>query len=239
MNAALLAHQVLPGGYHLLRLHAPALASAARPGNHIEISAGAIRRVFIMRADAQAGWVELLGPAGTEPLVDIDQVLSVTAPQGQSFVVHAERSRPLLLGSGQGMAPLIFLVDHLRNHPVFKPLVILASEDAFPFTPRPSRFLVPGMPHGVIATPPLLDDWGVPARLVSARGHPGYYEGDIITLARLWLQALTAAQREEVELFTSGPLAFQFELQTLAREHGLPCQAVEWIDEASPQLMGV
>jgi dihydroorotate dehydrogenase electron transfer subunit len=32
----------------------------------------------------------------------------------------------------------------------------------FPFDPQPSQIIVDGLPDGVIAAMPLLDDWGIP-----------------------------------------------------------------------------
>ena len=59
----------------------------------------------------------------------------------------------------------------------------MGSEIPFPFRARPSTLLVPGMPAGVIACMPLLEDWGVPSRLASLAGFPGCYEGYVTALA--------------------------------------------------------
>ncbi|MEW5754894.1 MAG: dihydroorotate dehydrogenase electron transfer subunit [Pseudomonadota bacterium] len=205
-EAALLARAPLPGRTELWRLHAPEIAKAARPGHYIEVEVAASERLFVMRADAPAGWIELLRPVtNSDAPLTVGRSLAIRGPLGSEFVVHPERPRPLLLGHGLGMAPMIFLASALRGLPVFKPLALLSTDDAFPFTPRPSRIIVPGVPHGVIAAPPLLDDWGVPARLINAHGAPGCHEGDLIALARHWLHALSPAQRGEVEIFVCAP----------------------------------
>jgi len=41
---------------------------------------------------------------------------------------------------------------------------------------RPSTIVLPGMPDGVIACMPLLDDWGVPSRLATLAGFPGCFD---------------------------------------------------------------
>jgi len=100
----------------------------------------------------------------------------------------------------------------------------MGSEVPFPFTPRPSRFLLPGMPDAVIAGMPLLEDWDVPSRLASLQGYPGCFEGYITGLARHWLDALSAAERNEVSVFACGPHPMLAATAALADEYDLPCQ---------------
>lgn len=228
-EAALLACAPLPGHFTLLRLHAPAIAAAARPGHQVEMcspGSSVALRLFILRADARAGWIELLRPVTNSdaPLI-VGRSLAIRGPLGSEFVLHPERPRPLLLGHDLGMAPMIFLASESRGLPVFKPLVLLSTDDAFPFTPRPSRIIVPGMPPGVIAAPPLLDDWGVPARLINAHGAPGCHEGGLIELARHWLHALPPAQRGEVEIFACAPPTLLAEIRAWALEQRLAWQS--------------
>jgi len=83
---------------------------------------------------------------------------------------------------------------------------------------------VPGMPDGVIACMPLLDDWGVPSRLTSGAGFPGCFEGFVTDLERIWLSQLDPAVRMEVEVFACGPTPMLRAVAALAREFGLPCQ---------------
>ena len=104
------------------------------------------------------------------------------------------------------------------------PLAILGSEVPFPFQARPSQILVPGIPAGVIAAMPLLDDWGVPSRLASLQGYPGCFEGYVTELARVWLASLDAAALAEVEVFACGPHPMLEAVAALARGLGLPCQ---------------
>ena len=71
---------------------------------------------------------------------------------------------------------MVFLAERLREDTAtrdWKPLVLMGSEIPFPFRARPSTILVPGMPEGVIACMPLLDEWGVPSRLASLAGYRG------------------------------------------------------------------
>jgi dihydroorotate dehydrogenase electron transfer subunit len=81
-----------------------------------------------------------------------------------------------------------------------------------------------GLPPGVIAAMPLLDDWGVPNRLASLQGYPGCFQGYVTDLARHWLGALDERARAEVEVFACGPHPMLEAVAALARELDLPCQ---------------
>src|ERR1700722_18226857 len=60
-----------------------------------------------------------------------------------------------------------------------RPLVLLGSDTSFPFRPRPSVIIVPGIPTGVIACMPLLEEWGIASRLASTLDLPGCFEGAV------------------------------------------------------------
>jgi dihydroorotate dehydrogenase electron transfer subunit len=190
------------------------------------------RPLSIMRVDREAGWIELLYKIHGQGLVHLatrrtGDVVNLMGPIGQGFRPDPSRPRPLLIGGGVGIPPMVFLADVLRERAAegFRPLAILGSELPFPFRARPSTIMVPGMPDGVIACMPLLDDWGVPSRLTSRAGYPGCHDGYVTDLARLWLRQHDAASLAEVEIFTCGPTPMLQAVTALAREFGLPCQA--------------
>jgi dihydroorotate dehydrogenase electron transfer subunit len=183
-----------------------------------------------MRADAKAGWIELLYRAfGTGTRLLSAQTagtrLSVLGPIGRPFTPHRERPRALLIGGGVGIPPMIFLVEEMRrSKDGYAPLVLMGSEVPFPFTTRPSQILVPGVPEGTIAAMPLMDDWGIPSRLASLQGYPGCFQGYVTELARRWLDGLSAAERSEIEIFACGPHPMLEATARLARDYDLPCQ---------------
>jgi dihydroorotate dehydrogenase electron transfer subunit len=232
-EAEILTHQAYPGDQYVLRVQAPACAAKALPGSFAHLQCDpllAMRRpLSIMRVDSKQGWVEFLYKAvgeGTRLLArrQPGETLSLLGPIGAPFQVHPERPRPLLLGGGVGIPPMVFLADSLRGHGAWQPFVVMGSEVPFPFQARPSQFLVPGLPEGVIAAMPLLEDWGIPSRLASLQGYPGVFEGYVTDLARAWLQGLTEAERGEVEVFSCGPHPMLEAVARLAREFDLPCQ---------------
>jgi dihydroorotate dehydrogenase electron transfer subunit len=232
-EAKILAHQAYAGDQYVLRVQAPACAAKALPGSFAHLQCDpllAMRRpLSIMRVDRQQGWVEFLYKAvgeGTRLLArrQPGETLSLLGPIGVPFQVHPERPRPLLLGGGVGIPPMVFLADTLRVDAHYQPFVVMGSEVPFPFQARPSKFLVPALPEGVIAAMPLLEDWGIPSRLASLQGYPGVFEGYVTDLARAWLLGLSEAERGEVEVFSCGPHPMLEAVARLAREFDLPCQ---------------
>ena len=232
-DADILLHDSYPGDQYVLRVQAPKCAAHAVPGSFVHVQCGPelpMRRpLSIMRAHAIAGWVEFLYKdvgIGTHELSrrTVGEIISLIGPVGTGFKPDPERPRTLLLGGGVGIPPMVFLADRLRKDSNWQPMVLMGSEAPFPFNAQPSRFIVPGMPEGVIAAMPLLEDWGVPGRLASQQDYPGCYQGYITGLARLWLDELNAEERNKVSLFACGPHPMLAATATLAREYDLPCQ---------------
>ncbi len=234
-DAPVLAHSHFEGEQHVLRLQSPRCAQRATPGSFVHLRCAAdlpMRRpLSIMRADPDAGWIELLykvvGP-GTRALsrAEPPQRLSVLGPIGQGFVLHPERARVLAIGGGVGIPPMVFLADRLRarTDAAWKPLVLMGSEVPFPFRVRPSTIMIPGIPDAAIGCMPLLDEWGVPSRLASLAGYAGCFDGYVTALARAWLAALPAAALAATEIFACGPTPMLAATARLAREFQLPCQ---------------
>jgi len=248
-DAEVLSQEAFPGDQYLMRLWSPECARQARPGQFVHLTcdpALPLRRpISLMRVNPRESWIEILFKAvgeGTRLLArrKPGDILSSIGPIGQPFQLHPERPRPLLIGGGVGMPPMIFLAEALRGGrgpapgqeprgaplvmPLVKPLVILGSEVPFPFPARPSQFILPGLPQGVIAAMPLLEDWGIPSRLASLQGYAGCFQGYVTDLARAWLQSLDAEALGEVEVFACGPHPMLAAVAALARDFDLPCQ---------------
>ncbi len=232
-DAVVLEHDSYPGDQFVLRVRSPECAAHALPGSFAHIrcapSLPMRRPLSIMRADPEQGTVDFLYKAlgtGTRALSERrpGESLSLIGPIGTPFRPDRDRPRTLLLGGGVGIPPMVFLADRLRRDGHWKPLVLMGSEVPFPFDARPSAIVIPGVPPGVIAAMPLLDDWGVASRLASLQGYPGCFEGYITGLARHWLEALDAAQRREVSVYACGPHPMLAATASLAAEYHLPCQ---------------
>jgi dihydroorotate dehydrogenase electron transfer subunit len=234
-DAAVISQESFPGRQFVLRLAAPETAARATAGSFVHVavdpSVPMRRPLSIMRVDRDAGWIELLYKIHGHGLVHLSSrragdVVNLLGPIGQGFTPSPARPRALLLGGGVGIPPMVFLAETLRDRADegFRPLAILGSELPFPFRARPSTIVVPGMPDGVIACMPLLDDWGVPSRLTSKAGFPGCHDGYVTDLARNWLARLDATARAEVEVFSCGPTPMLKAVAELAREFDVPCQ---------------
>jgi dihydroorotate dehydrogenase electron transfer subunit len=230
-DAVILSHEALAGDQHILRLQAPQCASSAQPGQFVHLTVHPLqplrRPISIMRVSPAQGWIELLYKvvgSGTEKLSarKTGETVSMLGPIGKPFA--PTRRRPLLIGGGVGMPPMIFLAEQLKNDKSVQPFVILGSEVPFPFTQRPSQIMVPGLPDAVIAAMPLLDDWGIASRLASLQGYPGCHEGYVTDLARAWLHTLDKEALQQVEIFSCGPHPMLEAVVRLAREFNLPVQ---------------
>jgi len=209
------------------------------------------RPLPILRADRSRGSIEVLYTVVGGGLELLSQQragarISTLGPIGRGFAAHAQRPRALLLGDGDGIPSMVFLSETLTStspestspnststnststgEPAdakWQPLVLMGSEIPFPFRTRPSTILVQGMPDGVIACMPLLEEWGIPSRLSSMADFPGCFDGCVTDLAAAWLGTLDAAALQEVEIFACGPTPMLKATAALARRFQVPCQ---------------
>ena len=234
-DAIVLSQTAHPGQQYVLRLQAPRCAARATAGcfAHVAVDpAIPMRRpLSIMRADPAEGWIELLYKIMGDGLKHLatreaGDTVNLLGPIGQGFKPDPAQPLVLLIGGGVGIPPMVYLAEVLRERADqgYRPFVIMGSEIPFPFRPRPSQLLVPGMPDGVIATMPLLEEWGIPARLTSKSGFAGCHDGYVTDLARLWLATLDATALAQVMVFACGPTPMLRAVAALAREFGVACQ---------------
>ena len=234
-DAKVISQEAWPDGQYVLRLAAPLCARHARPGSFAHVRCAEdlpMRRpLSIQRADADAGWIEILYKTVGKGLALLSRArpgesLSCLGPIGQGFTVHDERPRRLLIGGGVGIPPMIFLAEQLKDEPpgTPRPLVLMGSEIPFPFRPRPSTLMLPDLPGDVIAAMPLLEGWGVPSRLASRAGYPGCFPGYVTELAALWLASLDAPALAQVEIFACGPTPMLEACARVAQRFGVPAQ---------------
>jgi dihydroorotate dehydrogenase electron transfer subunit len=159
--------------------------------------------------------------------VPADTSIELRGPGGQPLRLHPSRPRLLLIGEGAGIGPTLFVaerVGELDTAP-WRPLVLLGSTGLpFPFRPRPSVIVVPGIPTGIIACMPLLEEWGIASRLASTLDLPGCFEGSAVALAEAWLTSLTSAELTEVEILPNGPATIVQQAVELAARFVVECQ---------------
>jgi len=229
-----LEHTAFAAQQFVIRIAAPKCAAHAQPGSFAHLTCHETipmrRPLSLMRAERQAGWVEILYKvegAGLQALslAKAGDTLSVLGPIGRGFAAHPERPRTLLLGGGVGIPPVVFLAERLQERTAaWQPLVLMGSEIPFPFALRPARVGAAGLPAASSACMPLLDDWGIASRLASGAGFPGCYAGFVTELADIWLKTLTPSELSEVEIFACGPPLMLAASANLARRYGVACQ---------------
>jgi dihydroorotate dehydrogenase electron transfer subunit len=234
-DAELLDVEAWPGEQYLMRLVAPRCAAKARPGSFVHVACDPSlpmrRPLSLMRADPGSGVIELLFKAVGEGMTLLakrrpGERISVLGPIGRPFAPSPGRRRPLLIGGGVGIPPMVFLAEVLAEgmREGLQPLVLMGSEIPFPFELAESELPVEGMPEGITAAMPLLESCGVASRLASGTGFAGCYPGFVTELARHWLRNLDEDGLRQVEMFACGPGAMLEAAAKLAREFRLPCQ---------------
>lgn len=233
-EAEVIAVSTFPGEQFVTRLSAPRCATHAVAGSFIHIQCDEAlpmrRPLSIMRADADAGWIDVLykiaGP-GLRALSGrtLGDRMSVIGPIGRGFSPNQERPRTLLIGGGVGIPPMIFLAETLQESSNdWQPLVLMGSEIPFPFESTASTIRSEWLPPEIVSTMPLLEEWQIPARLASLSDFSGVYRGYVTDLAREWLSRQEKQALAETEIFACGPTAMLKAVAAMAHEYKLPCQ---------------
>jgi dihydroorotate dehydrogenase electron transfer subunit len=233
-DAVVVAQQGFAGQQYVLRLLAPRCAAAATPGSFIHLTCGPglpMRRpLSILRADAHAGWIEVLYKVVGHGLAELalrrpGESLSCLGPIGRGFTVNAGRPRVLMIGGGIGIPPIVFLAESLATSKGdWRPLVLMGSELPFPFELAVSTASLPGIPAAATAVMAPLARIGVESRLASLSGFAGCHRGFVTELAECWIDSLNPVERAGVEIFSCGPGPMLHAVAALAKRCELPCQ---------------
>lgn len=227
------AHARYPGAQHVLGVHAPAIAAAARPGGFVHIDCGPewlLRRpMSIMGADRAGGEIELLFKEvghGTRNLARLERgdTVSLIGPVGNAFETVPGRPLHLLLGGGVGIPPIVFFAEALVGAGAPAPWVVAGSELPFPFETRVAAHELPGVAAHGLRELARLAERGVPNRLASGAGLPGAFPGLVTELAERILAALGPAERGRIALYACGPTPMLAACAELARRYRLPCR---------------
>lgn len=221
-----------PGEQFIMRIRAPKCAASAQPGNFVHITCDESlpmrRPLSIMRVGDD--WIEILYKIVGHGLRLLSKkksgdFVSVLGPIGQPFRPSPDRPNTLLIGGGVGIPPMVYIADWLRQDKgSWQPFAILGSEIPFPFDLKKSSLPVDGVADDVNSTMPLLESWGIPARLTSLQGYEGCHDGYVTDLAGQWLSTLSKDELGKVEIFACGPTPMLKAVADLAARYDLPCQ---------------
>ncbi len=227
-DGEILSRTEFPGEQYVMRIRAAKCAAAAKAGSFVHLSCDASlpmrRPMSIMRVGDD--WFEILFKIVGQGLKLLAQKapgdrLSVLGPIGKPFTLDPERPRALLIGGGVGIPPMVFLADVLRRDAQFEAAAILGSEIPFPFDLASSSLPFAGAPANIDRSMPLLESWGVPARLTSRQGFPGCYDGFVTDLARRWLDAAGPGSPGQTMIYACGPTPMLKAVAALAADYGV------------------
>ena len=196
-DARVVGVKAFPGDQFILRMAAPETARRALPGSFVHIrcdeSIPMRRPLSIMRTDADEGWIEVLFKVVGEGLralgtKSVGDQINIIGPIGKGFSTSRARSRPLLIGGGVGIPPMVCLTEHLlKDDHDWRPLVIMGSEIPFPFQLTCSDIPTPWLAAETVSTMPLMEQWQVPCRLASLSEFEGTYRGYVTDLKNFGL----------------------------------------------------
>ncbi len=232
-DAKIIGHAVHSDEQFVLRVHAPKCAAKAQAGSFAHVTCDPqlpMRRpLSIMQVDVEEGWVDFLYKNVGDGLRLLSQrkvndTISVLGPIGKPFELHDTHTKPLLLGGGVGIPPMVFLADALRGNANFSPLLFVGSEVPFPFDLTDSSLDVAGIDASCRQTLKLLEDWSIPARLTTLQGYDGCFDGYVTQAAARWLDTLSDQEKTQVEIFACGPTPMLEACAKLAKDYGLPAQ---------------
>ncbi len=229
-KAKIVKHNKFLAKQFIITLLAPDIVSNIVAGQFIHIQCDKYlllkRPMSIMLVDKDAGTIDLLYKIvglGTQLLSKqkIGTELEIIAPIGNGFNISA-KAKPLLLGGGVGMPPIIAIAQTIKDNNYYNPFVILGSEVPFPFTSKISN--IAKNFTNANRTMALLEDWHISCRLTSMQNYDGVYQGYITDLAILYLDSLSADELEQIEIYACGPNIMLEAVAKLSFKYNLPCQ---------------
>lgn len=210
-EASIITNERLSADIVRLTLFAPPIAHKAKPGQFINVKAGAnsldplLRRPFSIHQTYPDGTLQIVFKVlgkGTEALAKTvtGGSLNVVGPLGNGFTLGKTMC---LIGGGLGIAPLLFLAKTLKQAvPSSDLAVILGARNKDELLPMANGFKELGI------TPHLATDDG-------SIGHHG-----VVTD----LMPLIAQQNEPWQVCTCGPYPMMREIASISRSYGWPCQ---------------
>lgn len=205
--ASVTGHRVVGPLVRWLTLKAPAIASAARPGQFLHIRLGETlepllrRPISIADADPATGTVSLIyriAGRGTALLAKLQpgNEIDCMGPLGNGFDLSPRR--PLLVGGGMGLAPLLFLARQL--------------------CPRPMSVLMGGRDSRELFWQDIFGDVCRSLHVTTDDGSLG-----LRGFTTDHLPSLLAGGEYDM-IFACGPRPMLEGVARLAKAHGLPCQ---------------
>ena len=130
INAEMLSNSTIQGDYHRLDLHAPEIASTAKPGQFVHVKLPGLehrilRRPFsICDTDPATGRLTIVYKTvgeGTAHLATIEKrgtIFNLLGPQGTPYTVNDGDGRFVIVAGGYGCAATYLLAKHATVKPI-------------------------------------------------------------------------------------------------------------------------
>lgn len=234
-DCQVLAHYKYGGGQRILTLSSEKIPKLTKAGQFVHITVDESlkmrRPISIMSVDLENNSFDLLYKIvgiGTKKLAtrQVGDVISVLGPIGNGFEM-IEDSKPLLIGGGVGMPPMVAIAQSIANTSLASDsFAVLASEVAFPFDIKQSNLKTS---CSVNATYDLMEDFGVATRLATNNNevisdNSGVFKGYATDLAKKYLDSLSADELKKIVIYSCGPHPMLRAVQQLANEFNIPTQ---------------
>lgn len=192
-HASVIALQPLVNGFHQLTLESDSFINA-QPGLYVLIEQQ-LQCYIMSQNNCHADFI--IPP---DPNFQFNtKSVSISELLGKPLVPPDPKDFYLFLTNLKTLGASLFYFKKFKH--LFKGLVILETDDLFPFYPTPSRKMIPFIPPEVIASLPLLEDWGIPNRLASPQDRPGCFNGSADDLATLWLKQFPHDTIQKIVLY--------------------------------------
>ncbi len=195
-SVSVIDNQPLQAPFHQLRLHAPTLTSHVSAGQRLRLQDSLIAYPIIQLQKESItilyDTTEMTGQHLTQ--MHPREVLACSVA-GTALTIKSKQ--PIIIAENLAIASVICWLTQQRQQltptelSYFQPLIFLGTSSNFPFKPRPSQILVNGLPAGIIAAVPLLEDWSIASRLASPLGLPGCFDGSVQELLTEWQSNLS------------------------------------------------
>jgi dihydroorotate dehydrogenase electron transfer subunit len=188
-------------------LHAPAIVSQVKPGQFVHVKAAGNSHLLLRRplsiadCNQERGTLTLIYRivgSGTAQLAALNpgEFIDCMGPLGSGFTIQGEK--PLLVGGGMGIAPLVLLGRAL--------------------CPRPIEVLIGGRTQEDMFWPDLFNDICHGLHITTDDGSLGH-RGTTVNL----LPAILKQQKIDM-IYTCGPRVMMEHVAKVAMQAGIPCQ---------------
>jgi len=223
----------LSGGHCRVRVRAPAVAAAVKPGQFVNVSppldSAILRRPLGVYRTHDASDIELLfkivgrGTVALAAMKPGDE-LDLIGPLGNGFDLSGDLPDvAVLVAGGFGLAPLYPLAAALREQGR-QVYVFVGTEEDLPVTIADSSMHLSFVDREVTVTLPDFEEIGAAARVATTRGSEGFFDGLVTDLLEQFLHH--PEFEGSAKIFACGPWAMLKKTAAAAAEHDLPCDVL-------------